>query len=364
MTRILLAGGGTGGHLMPALAIAAALREIRPEIEPVLVGATRGVEARMLPERGFRHHLLPFEPIYRRTWWKNVRWLPLVPRILRAGSRVLDAETPAVAVGTGGYASGPILFQASRRGIPLVLQEQNAYPGVTTRWLAPRARHIYLGFPEARARLRPGRATEIFDYGNPIVPPPPVRTASAEARAKFGLSADGPAVLVMGGSQGARSVNRALASALDAGLLRDMAILWSAGPGQWEECRAYDRPPHCVVRPFIDPISEAYEAVDLAVTRAGAMTTAELCAWSLPSVLVPLPTAAGDHQTRNAVAMARDGAAVHLPEAELNAERLSRELRDVLGSPDRLSGMGAAAAARGHPNAAQNIARQILGLVG
>lgn len=364
MTRILLAGGGTGGHLMPALAIAAALRDIRPGIEPVLVGATRGVEARMLPKRGFRHHLLPFEPIYRRMWWKNLRWFPLVPRILRAGSRVLDAEAPAVAVGTGGYASGPILFQAARRGIPLVLQEQNAYPGVTTRWLAPRARHIYLGFPEARARLRPGRTTAIFDYGNPIIPPPPKRATPAAARARFGLPTDGPAVLVMGGSQGARSVNRAVAAALDAGLLQDVALLWSAGPGQWEEYRVRDRPPQCVVRPFIDPISEAYEAVDLAVTRAGAMTIAELCAWGLPSVLVPLPTAAGNHQARNAHALARDGAAIHLPESELNAERLSRELHAVLRSPDRLTGMGAAAAGRGHPNAAQNIAREILGLVG
>ena len=364
MTRILLAGGGTGGHLMPALAIAEALREIRPEIEPVLVGATRGVEARILPERGFRHHLLPFEPIYRRTWWKNVRWFSLVPRILRAGSRVLDAEAPAVAVGTGGYASGPILFQASVRGIPVVLQEQNAYPGVTTRWLARRARHIYLGFPEARGRLRAGPNTQMFEYGNPIVPPPRTRATPAAARAKFGLPTDGPVVLVMGGSQGARSVNRAVAAALDGGLVRDVAILWSAGPGQWQEYRAYDRPPRCVVRPFIDPISEAYEAADLAVTRAGAMTTAELCAWGLPSVLVPLPTAAGDHQTRNAEAMERDGAAVHLPETALNAERLSRELHAVLGSADRLSGMAAAAAARGHPNAAQNIAREILGLVG
>jgi UDP-N-acetylglucosamine--N-acetylmuramyl-(pentapeptide) pyrophosphoryl-undecaprenol N-acetylglucosamine transferase len=349
---------------MPALAIAAALREIRPDVEPVLVGASRGVEARILPERSFRHHLLPFEPIYRGEWWKNVRWLSLLPRLLSAGSRVLDAEAPAVAVGTGGYASGPILLQASRRGIPIVLQEQNAFPGVTTRWLARRARHIYLGFPEARDRLHPGRATEVFDFGNPIVPPPRERASVSQARARFGLPSHGPAVLVMGGSQGARSVNRAVAASLDAGLLQGLAILWSAGPGQWTEYRAYDHPPQCVVRPFIDPISEAYEAVDLAITRAGAMTTAELCAWSLPSVLIPLPTAAGDHQTRNAEAMARDGAAIHLPESTLNPDRLSRELQGVLRSPGQLARMAVAAQVRGHPNAAQNIAREILGLVG
>ena len=363
MTCVLLAGGGTGGHLMPALAIAEALRGIRPDVEPVLVGATRGVEARILPERIFRHHLLPFEPIYRGAWWRNVRWLSLVPRVLRAGTRVLDAEAPAVAVGTGGYVSGPILFQASLRGIPVVLQEQNAFPGVTTRWLAPRARQIFLGFPEARGRLRTGRATQVFDFGNPIVPPPLTRTTPADARARFGLSATGPSVLVTGGSQGARSLNRAVAAALDAGLFQGVAVLWSVGPGQWPEYRAYDRPPQCVARPFLDPIAQAYEAVDLVVARAGAMTTAELCAWGLPSVLIPLPTATGGHQTRNAEAMAGDRAAVHLPEAELNPERLSREVRSIIGQPDRLAAMGQAAATRGHPNAAQNIAREILGLV-
>ena len=364
MTRVLLAGGGTGGHLMPALAIAEALRSMRPHVEPVLVGAARGVEARILPERTFRHYLLPFEPIYRRTWWRNGRWVFLVPRLLRAGSRVLDAEAPAVVVGTGGYASGPILAQASLRGIPVVLQEQNAYPGLTTRWLASRARHIYLGYPEARARLRPGRATQVFDFGNPIVPPPEPRSTPEDARARLGLSTAGPAVLVMGGSQGARGVNRAVAAALDAGLLDGIAVLWSVGPGQWDEYRAYHRPPQCVARPFLDPIAQAYQAVDIVVSRAGAMTTAELCAWGLPSVLIPLPTAAGGHQARNAEAMAREGAAVHVPEAELTPERLRGELRSIVGQPDRLGAMGRAAARRGHPNAAQNITREILGLVG
>ena len=362
--RVLLAGGGTGGHLMPALAIAAALRQLRPEVEPVLVGAERGVEARILPERDFRYHLLPFEPIYRRTWWRNARWLGLLPRLLRAGARVLDAESPAVAVGTGGYASGPILLQASRRGIPVVLQEQNAWPGVTTRWLAGRARHIYLGFPEARGRLRAGKSSRIFDFGNPIAPPPAVRTVRAEARARFGLPAERPVVLVMGGSQGARAVNRTVAAALDGGLLAGVALLWSVGQGQWEQYRQYDDHPGCVVRPFLDPIAHAYEAVDLAVARAGAMSTAELCAWGIPSVLVPLPTAAGGHQAVNAEAMARDGAAVCLPEAELDPGRLAREVRAIAGDPVRLAEMGRAALSRGHPNAAQNIAREILGLVG
>src|SRR2546430_844239 len=134
--KVLLAGGGTGGHLMPALALAQALQDAGKGIEPVLVGAERGIEAQVLPRYPFRHHLLPMEPIYRRTWWYNVRWLLIAGRAWRAVGRVLDAERPAIVVGTGGYAAGPVVWRAPRRRIPPVLQEQNAFPGLATRWPA------------------------------------------------------------------------------------------------------------------------------------------------------------------------------------------------------------------------------------
>ncbi len=361
--KVLIAGGGTGGHLMPALAIAEALRSLSDHAAPVLVGATRGIEARLLPERDLPFHLLPAEPIHRRAWWRNWRWPIVLNRLLREGARILAEVQPAVAVGTGGYAAGPILFQASRRGVPIVLQEQNAYPGVTTRWLARRAREVYLGFPEARDRLHPGRGTEVLDVGNPIVPPPSPRRSPDECRADLGLPAEGPAVLVMGGSQGARSINCAVAAALEGGLLDGIALVWSVGQGQWDAFRRYHAPPARVVRPFIDPIGDAYAAVDLVVARAGAMTTAELCAWGLPSILVPLPTAAADHQSRNAAALAAGGAAVHLPESLLQPDRLAEQLRELVSDPRRLARIGEAAALRGHPNAAQTIARRILAVV-
>src|SRR2546428_8780464 len=149
VVKVLLAGGGTGGHLMPALALAQALQDAGKGIEPVLVGAERGIEAQVLPHYPFRHHLLPMEPIYRRTWWYNVRWLLIAGRAWRAVGRVLDAERPAIVVGTGGYAAGPVVWRAQRRRIPTVLQEQNAFPGLATRWLARRARQVDPGVPEA-----------------------------------------------------------------------------------------------------------------------------------------------------------------------------------------------------------------------
>jgi len=361
--RVLIAGGGTGGHLMPALALAEALRREADDVEPVLVGAARGIEARILPTRSFRYHLLPAEPLYRRTWWRNLRWPLILARLLGAGVRLLAAERPAVAVGTGGYASGPILWQAGRRGVPLVLQEQNAFPGLTTRWLAGRARQIHLGYPEARLHLRPGRRTEVCQYGNPIVPPPDPRPEGARAKMHLGLATDIPVVFVMGGSQGARAINEAVAAAMTSGALRGCGVLWSTGPAMYDEFRTHHQEPDCIVRPFWDPVAEAYAAADLVVARAGAMTTAELCAWGLPSVLVPLPTAAGSHQTRNAEALAQAGAALHLGQDHLGPETLARAVRQLLDSPADRSRMEAAARTRGYPNAAQNIARHILSLV-
>src|SRR2546427_6307449 len=140
--KVLIAGGGTGGHLMPALALAHGLRRARPDIEPVLVGAERGIEAQVLPRYPFRHHLLPMEPIYRHTWWRNVRWLLIAGRAWRAVGRVLDAEQPVIVVGTGGYAAGPVVWRAQQRGVPTALQEQNASPVLATRTLSRPARRV------------------------------------------------------------------------------------------------------------------------------------------------------------------------------------------------------------------------------
>src|SRR6266704_1315274 len=269
--RILLAGGGTGGHLMPALALAQALVEARADVEPVLVGATRGIEAHVLPRYPFRHQLLPMEPIYRHAWWRNARWLTLAPRVWRAVGRVLEAERPAIVIGTGGYAAGPVVWRAQRTRVPTVLVEENAFPGLTTRWLARDARQIHLGFPEARERLHPGKQTTVYALGNPIRPPEPGdRTAACKA---LGLDPARPTLLVFGGSQGARALNYALAAALEHGLLADINVIWGTGAAHVESCSVLAQPGRVAVQGFFDPLVPAYRAADLVVCRAGAMTT-------------------------------------------------------------------------------------------
>jgi len=359
--KVLFAGGGTGGHLMPALALADTLCAERPDAEAVFVGAQRGIEAQVLPRHPYRYHLLPLEPIYRRVWWRNLRWPVAGVRAWRAVGRVLDAERPLVVVGTGGYASGPVVWRAQRRGVPTALQEQNAFPGVATRLLARRARQVHLGFPEARARLRPGSRTAVFDLGNPIRPPVP--GSRADALAGFGLDPARRTVLVFGGSQGARALNQAVAAALAGGALAGVNVLWGTGEGHVAACVRYAAPGRVAVHGFFDPMAAAYRAADLVVCRAGAMTTAELCAWGKPSVLVPLPTATADHQTHNARTLAAAGAAVHFAERDLTGDALGRLVTALLGDPGRLAAVSGAALSRGKPDAARQIVSKILTLV-
>ncbi|MBI4421900.1 MAG: undecaprenyldiphospho-muramoylpentapeptide beta-N-acetylglucosaminyltransferase, partial [Gemmatimonadetes bacterium] len=359
---VVIAGGGTGGHLMPALALAEALRALRPDVEPVLMGARRGVEAALLPKRPFRHHLLALEPLYRgASWWKNWR-LPVVAwRAVTESREVLARERPSLVVGTGGYAAGPVLLAARWQGIPIALQEQNALPGLTTRLLARWATQVHLGFPEAERHLRVRPATRVFAYGNPITPPPSDPAFRERARAELGMPAEARVLLVIGGSQGSRAINQALTEALESGALEGITLLWSTGAQHFEAHQRFHAPPKRQVRPFWDPISTAYGAADLVIARAGAMTTAELCAYGLPAILVPLPTAAANHQVRNAQVLASGGAAIHLPERDLSGQSLGRSVTGVLQDAGRLAEMAAAARARGQPRASKAIAEALLG---
>ena len=357
--KILIAGGGTGGHLMPALALARAAADAGHE--PVLVGAERGIEAQILPSHPFRFYLLPLEPIYRRTWWRNLRWPLILWRVWRATVRLLDAERPAVAIGTGGYAAGPALWFARRRGIPIVVHEPDAHPGLTTRVLAAKARQVHLGFPEARARLRLGPGTEVFALGNPITPPK--ATERGAALVTFGLDPARPTVFLFGGSQGARALNEALAGAIASERLAGVNVLWGTGTAQYERYAPLARPGRVCVRGFFDPIAPAYAVADLVVSRAGAMTIAELCAWGKPSVLIPLPTAAANHQTFNARALAAAGAAVMLPERDLSASSLADAITTLVAARGRLASLADAALTRGHPDAARAIMSKILTLL-
>lgn len=362
--RILFAGGGTGGHLYPALALAAEFQRRDPRTEVFFVGAQRGVEARVLPERGVPHLLLPLEPIRRERPWENWRLIPAMFGSWRGLSETFRRFRPDLVVGTGGYVSGPVAGWGVLNGIPVALQEQNSYPGVTTRWLASRARQLHLAFPEARKYLNPGPRTEVFEFGNPIQPPDR-SIGPAEGRAEFGLG-PGPVALVVGGSQGARAINEALLT--DLGMVAEgklparpegLQLLWATGPGNYDAVRArldaLDVGDWVHATPYIQRMPQALAAADLAVSRAGAMALAELCAWGIPSVLVPFPHAAANHQHHNAVALAEAGAGVLVPEQELGGGRLWSHLVNLASDPALRARIAERARERGEPDAAAHI---------
>ena len=356
--RVVFTGGGTGGHLYPALAIARALKVIRPDVDAFFVGAQRGIERTVLPTTGYPHLLLDLHPLYRSAPWKS--WLT-VRGLVTSWSRLdqsLGGQRPAMVVATGGYASSATLAWCVTKGIPFVIQEQNSVPGKTNLWFSRWAREIYLGYPEAAALL-PGRTmSRALHSGNPIEPPPDPRPSRVEARQRFGIAPDARVLLVFGGSQGSAALNARIDAWVSAGLPDGLHLIWATGPSHFAK-HSHHASSRVTVRDYLSPIAEAYAVTDFALTRAGAMTTAELCAWGIPAILVPLPTAAADHQTANAKALHDAGAAKWIPEQEATAERLDREIRALLQDEAALRTLSAAALSRARTSAARDIAGRI-----
>jgi UDP-N-acetylglucosamine--N-acetylmuramyl-(pentapeptide) pyrophosphoryl-undecaprenol N-acetylglucosamine transferase len=368
---VVFSGGGTGGHLYPALAVADALRELRPDARVLFVGAERGLEARVLPERGDPHLLLPVHGIDRAHPMRSWRALTGLVRALARVSRLFTEERPEVVVVTGGYAGAPAGIVAALTGVPLVVQEQNSVPGVVTRLLSRFASRVHVAFPEVLDRLpvAPRRARVT---GNPVRP---ARSGSREvARAAFGVPGDARLVLVAGGSQGSLALNRVVGEVVRGvvagGLPRPprLHLLWSTGPKHIDSVRALltecASPEWVHAVSYIDDMPGALAAADLAVSRAGAMSTAELLNHGLPSILVPFPYATGDHQMHNARSLERAGAAVVAPESELTGASLWADVGRLVAEPVRLDRMRDAALARSRPDAAREIAADVASFLG
>ena len=360
--RVFFAGGGTGGHLYPGLAIARALRHADSRIEPFFIGAKRGIEKDVLPQAGFAFELLELHPLYRSRPWENWKTIGGALGAWRRIAAEVRSEPPACVVGTGGYASGLALAYATVHHVPFVLQEQNTHPGITARFFSRFAAQVHLGFPEARRYLKPSKNTQVFDSGNPIEAPPADAREKSSGRAKWGFADSGKVMLVYGGSQGSQAMNDVVAKWIDKGLPNDLYIIWATGRANYDKLAHYGNS-RVKVRAYIAPIAEAYRAADFALSRAGAMATAELCAWGIPAIVVPLPTAAADHQTANAKALSAAGAAAMIRQSDLTVDSLSAAVSSMLHEPGKLTGMRAKALERARPTAAADIAEEILRLI-
>jgi UDP-N-acetylglucosamine--N-acetylmuramyl-(pentapeptide) pyrophosphoryl-undecaprenol N-acetylglucosamine transferase len=360
--RIVFAGGGTGGHLYPGLAIARAVQRLRPDIKPFFIGARRGIEKDVLPTTHFPHVLLDLHPLYRTRVWNNWRTVVGLFSAWRGIGRIFREERPALVVGTGGYAAGAALAYAITHRVPIVEQTGDSKPSLTARMFGPWAREIYLSFPESREHFSyEDSKPTLVDTGAPIEPPPDPLPARDAALRAWQFPPNARVVLIYGGSQGSLAINRAVRDWIRAGLAADVHLIWATGKVTFDEFAslASDR---VRVRPYLSPIADAYAATTLAVTRSGTSTIAELQAWHIPAVLIPLPTAAADHQTLNARTLEQAGAAVHLPQSELSGPRLAATVASLLESPARLASLAATAATRARPHAAEEIARRVIAL--
>lgn len=365
--QVIFSGGGTGGHLYPALALAEALVARRPDVRPFFIGARRGIEARILPDTEYPHVLVDVRGLSRSRPWSNGPAVLELAKAVRSARETFMLRKPALTVLTGGYAAAPAGLAAVLRSVPLVLQEQNSYPGVTTRLLARWAKQIHLAYPEAADHLAGAARARTINSSNPVRSFESI--ARAEARSRFGLPADGVLVLAVGGSQGAQGLNQrwldAIAEVENGTLARPagLRLLWAAGPKQEvavrEELNALGNPAWVHLVGYIEDMEAALNASDMAVSRAGAMTTSEYFMVGLPSILVPLPTSAEDHQSHNARALEEAGAALHVPEVGLTGARLWEAVVALAESPDRRAEMGRNATARADPNAADTIAAAI-----
>jgi len=363
---VVFSGGGTGGHLYPALAIADALRDIRPDIRVLFIGAERGLEASVLPERGEEHLLLPVAGFDRRRPLGNGRALLGLALGLARVVRLFRDARPEIVVVTGGYAGAAAGIGAGLLGVPLLLQEQNSVPGAVTRLLTRFAGRVHVAFPEAADRLGLG-ASLCRVSGNPVRNPS--AAPRGETRRSFGVPDGAPLVLVTGGSQGSLAINRAVTSFVEGVCGGDIVrtpglnLLWATGRKHFDEVegalRAAGMPEWVHALAYIGDMPGALVAADLALGRAGAMTTAEFGNQGLPAILVPLPTAAADHQTHNARALESAGSAVVLPESELTAGRLAEQIATLFASPDTLDDMRTRALARARPDATSIIASDI-----
>ena len=331
--KVLISGGGTGGHIFPALSIANALRRLYPDTEILFVGAQGRMEMERVPEAGYEIVGLPVAGFDRKRLWRNFKVLAKLFRSLRMARKVLRDFRPDICVGVGGYASGPMLKAAQKRGIPTLLQEQNSYAGVTNKLLAKKAKAICVAY-EGMERFFP--AGRIMLTGNPVRKnlTSAAYISRPEARKELGFDPDKPLVAVVGGSLGARTINDSMKVAAPALLESGAAILWQTGKNYAAECQETEKTinnANLKAVPFVSRMDLAYRAADVVVSRAGASTISELQLVGAPAILVPSPNVAEDHQRKNAEALAKRDAAIMILDRDCRTsllEAVTTLLRD------------------------------------
>ena len=373
--HVIISGGGTGGHIFPAISIANAVKELCPEAEILFVGAEGRMEMQRVPDAGYKIIGLPVAGFDRKNIWKNLTLLPGLFKSQWKARKIVKDFKPQVVVGVGGYASGPVLKMAGMMGVPTLIQEQNSYAGVTNRLLAKGAEKICVAY-EGMENFFP--ADKIILTGNPVRQNLLTNQENRdEALRNFGFAVDKKTILVLGGSLGARTINNAMKASLEQ--IRehsDIQFIWQTGKIYIDEVKTFMHEqvgeevidhrvksvPNLYITDFVKNMDEAYAAADLVVSRAGAGSISEFCLLHKPVILVPSPNVAEDHQTKNALALVNREAAIYVKDMEATVDLIPVALETVYDDA-RLKELSENIAKLAYPDSARIIAKEVLKLV-
>ena len=353
--RFLFAGGGTGGHLFPAVAVAEQIREMKPEADILFIGTKDRIEGRVVPKLGFKFKSIWIKGFSRKINFENILFpLKLVVSLIQ--SLVINISfKPKVAIGSGGYVAGPAIWAASVMGAKIILIEQNSYPGVTTRLLEKYASEVHLSFHESKKYLRKEKLHHIT--GNPVRDILG-RMEKNEALRKFDLSGEKKTLLVLGGSLGAKTINEAMSESLNKLRENNIQVIWQTGKNYFEEFKSMNSN-SVKIYDFIEDMNAAYSACDLLLARAGATTIAELLNLGIPTILVPSPNVAENHQYYNAKSFSDKGAAVLIKDSEIDI-KMYDEVLQTINSEEKLTSLSKNALNLAKPGAAKVIAKNAI----
>ena len=362
--RVIISGGGTGGHIFPAVSIANAIRDLRPDAKILFVGALGRMEMQRVPAAGYEIKGLPIQGFDRKHLWKNVVVLYKIWKSQRMARSIIKEFRPQVAVGVGGYASGPTLNKAAAMGIPCLIQEQNSYAGVTNKLLAKKAAKICVAY-EGMERFFPQE--KIMLTGNPVRQALLDTTASRDdAIRSFGFDPTKKTVLLVGGSLGARTINESVLQHLDLIEKSDVQFIWQTGKYYYADIKSQisdlkSQISNLKVMDFITDMGTAYRAADLVISRAGASSISEFCLIGKPVILVPSPNVAEDHQTKNALALSTRDAAIYVKDSDAPATLLQLAI-DTVRNDEKLRSLSENVLKLALPDSANIIAKEVIKL--
>ncbi len=357
--KIIIGGGGTGGHVFPAIAIANELKKRDNNVELLFVGALGKMEMKRVPEAGYKIIGLPVYGFKRKLTFYNIKVITGLLRSMRLAKKIIKEFCPDIVVGVGGYASGPVLRVAGRKGIPTLLQEQNSYAGITNKMLAKNANRICVAY-ENMEKYFPKE--KIVLTGNPVRAFEISESKKTEAKKHFSIHTPYPVLLILGGSLGSRTINNCVKEALDILAKEEIEVLWQTGKIYFDEMKnAWDADKHQNIRvyDFISRMDLAYNIADVIVSRAGASTISEICIIGKPSILVPSPNVAEDHQTKNAMALVEKNAARMVADKKVS-ESLISEAIHLMKNKEEQNKIAVNCRKLALPDAAENIVNEIL----